>query len=149
MTARPVLKIREGVLRAIFIFLLFVSHLAASNCCALAAYTRSNAFCPDHCQSITGDAKNEDGKEKQTGDRCVSCPSQELKKAALPDDVSPAPVLPPVLDFNVCLYLTLIWQETEPVPLPKVEERVESSERRWHFITRASGWSRAPSCPVA
>lgn len=93
--------------------------------------------------------ETKDGKDKRSEDRCVSCPSQELKKTALPDDVSPAPVLPPVLDFNVCLYLTLIWRETEPVPLPKVEERVESSERRWHFITRASGWSRAPSCPVA
>ena len=139
---------KPGVLRVVFIFMLFVSHLVASNCCALATYTRNISFCPDHCQMVGESEKGDDGKEKRSDDRCVSCPAQEMKKATMPDDTSPQPVLPPALDVQVCLCLILIRNEIEPIPLPEPEERVVSCERRWHFITRASGWSRAPSCPV-
>jgi hypothetical protein len=140
---------KPGVLRVVFIFMLFMSHLVASNCCALATYTRNISFCPDHCQTV-GESEGGDGrKDKDSADRCVSCPSQEMKKAAMPDDTSPQPVLPPAMDMQACLCFVLIWNKIEPIPLPEPEERVESCSRRWHFITRASGWSRAPSCPVA
>lgn len=139
---------KARVFRAVFIFMLFVSHLVASNCCALVTLTRNISFCPDHCQMIGESEKGDDGKDKRSAGSCVSCPSQEMKKAAMPDDASPFPVLPPALDVQVCLCFILIRNEIEPIPLPVPEERVVSCERRWHFITRASGWSRAPSCPV-
>lgn len=138
-----------GVFRAVFIFMLFVSHLVASNCCALATFTGSGDFCPDHCVAVGESEKSDAGKDGRPDDLCVLCPSHELKKTAMPDDVPTLPVFTPVADFGVCLCLALILQESESVPLPKISERLESVERRWHFITRASGWSRAPSCRIA
>lgn len=135
------------VLRVFFIFMLFMSHLAASNCCALNAHTRtvSCLICvAEQCEARESGCRHECHTHSH-------CPSDEQKASMPLDDIETANSAPLETTFDWATYFRLIvfaCQENLVSP-PEASREIPGMERRWQFITRATGWSRAPSCPVA